>query len=135
MREVEESILKSTKEILGIPVDHAEFDLSVITHINSVFADLTGQLGIGPEGGYEIKETGEEVWSDFLADDKELNSVKSYIYLRVRLLWDPPTTSYLLASTNEQIEALELRLSIHREGTAWVDPDPPPPPTQEDIFL
>lgn len=133
MREVEESILNSTKQILGIPADHTEFDLDIATHINSAFSDLTSQLGVGPDGGYEIDDSGDQLWSDFIATDKELNSVKTYVYLRVRLLFDPPATSYLLSSMKEQVEALELKLSIHHEGTAWVDPSPPPPPS-EDIF-
>lgn len=128
---METSILTSTKKILGIPEDHTEFDLDVITHINSVFSDLT-QLGIGPDGGFSIEDASVD-WVEYLGDDQELSNVKTYMYLRVRLLFDPPTTSYLLAAAEKQIEKFEFRLNITREGRDWQDPTPPSPP-EEDVF-
>ena len=64
------------------------------------------------------------VWTDFIADDLQYNSVKSYVFLKVRQLFDPPTTSYLISATEKQIEELEWRLNVHREEDGWVDPDP-----------
>lgn len=120
---METSILISTKKVLGIAEDYTVFDLDIITHINSAFSDLA-QLGVGPDDGFMIEDDSTE-WEAFLGDDLQLNSVKTYIYLRVRLLFDPPATSYAVTAMEEQIQRLEWRLNIHREETEWVDPDPP----------
>ena len=116
------SILDSTKKILGLEADYTAFDLDILTHINTVFSDLQ-QLGIGPIEGFAIEDA-EAEWDDFLAGDVTMNSVKTYMYLRVRLLFDPPTTSFHIASLKEQQQALEWRLNVIREGVSWTDPDP-----------
>ena len=116
------SILTDTKKILGIDVDYTAFDLDIMTHINSVFSTLQ-QLGIGPVEGYMIEDA-DAVWDDFYTD-MPLNAVRTYIFLRVRLLFDPPTTSYHIAAVTDQIKELEWRLNVHREGESWVDPNPP----------
>ena len=121
---MEESILKSTKKILGLADDYTVFDLDVMTHINSVFSTLT-QLGVGPPEGYMI-ESDKDLWEDFITDDPTYNSIKSYIYLRVRMLFDPPTTSYTIDAMERQIKELEWRLNQNREETEWVNPDPLP---------
>jgi hypothetical protein len=118
------SILDSTKKILGLESDYTAFDLDIITHINSVFSDLQ-QLGIGPEEGFAIEDAS-NVWNEFLVGNLLMNSVKTYVYLRVRLLFDPPTTSYLISSLKEQLQALEWRLNVQREGVLWTDPEPEP---------
>lgn len=118
-----DSILTSTKKILGVEADYTAFDVDIMTHINTVFSVLN-QLGIGPAGGFAIEDA-EPTWEDFLDEDLRLNSVKTYVYLRVRLLFDPPTTSYLITSMSEQIQELEYRLSVKREGESWTDPNPP----------
>jgi hypothetical protein len=128
---MELSILKSTKKILGIGDDYDVFDLDVITHINTAFSTLT-QLGVGPVAGFMIEDDSTE-WGDFLTDNMQLNSVKTYVYLKVRQLFDPPTTSYLIAAFNEQIKELEWRINTHREETAWVDPDPDLDPYYEEV--
>jgi hypothetical protein len=128
---MEQSILTSTKKILGIAEDYTVFDLDIITHINSAFSTLT-QLGVGPAAGFMIQDA-TEVWTDFIADDLQYNSVKSYVFLKTRQLFDPPTTSYLIAATERQIQELEWRLNVHREETGWVDPDPDLV-LEEDIF-
>jgi hypothetical protein len=115
------SILTGTKKILGIPEDYTVFDTDIITHINSVFSTLT-QLGIGPPEGFMIEDD-TTMWSDYIPDDMEFNSVKSYMYLRVRLLFDPPTTSYLIGAFEKQVSELEWRLNVHREETGWTYPD------------
>jgi hypothetical protein len=120
---METSILTSTKKILGIAEDYTVWDLDIITHINSAFSTLT-QLGVGPAAGFMIEDATAE-WNDFILDDMQLNSVKTYIYLRVRLLFDPPTTSYAITAMEDQVKQLEWRLNVHREETEWVDPDPP----------
>lgn len=105
-----QSILHSVKKNLGLDVDYEEFDHDVITHINTVFSDLE-QIGVGPAGGFAI-EGEDEVWGDILGDDPRLNRVKTYIYLRVRLLFDPPTTSFAIASMEKQVEELAWRLQV-----------------------
>jgi hypothetical protein len=120
---METSILNSTKKILGIPEDYTVFDHDVLTHINTTFSTLT-QLGIGPEQGYMIEDENAE-WDEFLdPTDPQLNSVKTYMFLKVRQYFDPPATSYLITAMNQQIAELEWRLNVHREETEWVDPDP-----------
>lgn len=117
---MEDSILISTKKILGLDESYTAFDQDVMTHINSVFLNLH-QLGIGPLEGFMIEDRGDE-WEDFLPAGIELNSVKTYVYLRVRMIFDPPTTSYHLEAAKEQIREIEWRLNTHREGTQWVLP-------------
>src|SRR3954453_6607329 len=114
---MEMSILNSTKKILGIASDYTAFDLDVITHINSAFSTLT-QLGVGPAEGFMIEDD-TAVWTDFILGDPEYNQVKSYVFLRVRLLFDPPATSYLITAYQDQIRELEWRLNTHREETQW----------------
>lgn len=116
-----DSILLSTKKILGLEEDYTEFDVDILTHINSAFTTLQ-QLGIGPPEGFSIEDE-DALWADFLTDER-LNSVKTYVYLRVRLLFDPPTTSYLIESLSKQAHELEWRLNVTREGDEWI---PPPP--------
>jgi hypothetical protein len=121
---MEPSILNSTKKVLGIAEDYTVFDVDVIMHINTALSTLT-QLGVGPAEGFTVEDAGDE-WEDFVdPDDHQFNAVKSYVYLKVRMLFDPPSTSYLIAAQQKQIEELEWRLNVHREETGWVDPDPP----------
>lgn len=109
------SILTSIKKMLGIEEDYEHFDNDIIMHINSVFSILT-QLGVGPSGGFYI--TGKnEVWTDFTSSVGKIEIVKSLIYLRVRLLFDPPQSSALIESINNQIKEFEWRLNV------MVDPE------------
>lgn len=121
---MEQSILTSTKKILGITEDYTVFDLDIITHINTAFSTLA-QLGVGPADGFMIDDA-TYMWEDFLGEvpDFQNNSVKSYVFLKVRQLFDPPQTSYLITAVEKQIQELEWRLNVHREETSWVDPDP-----------
>lgn len=125
---METSILTSTKKILGIAQDYVAFDLDVITHINAALSTLT-QLGVGPASGFMIEDAGSD-WSEFL-DDSDPNQAlaKTYVHLKVRMLFDPPATSYLLNALNEQLTQFEWRLSVNREEATWVDPDPPVRPS------
>jgi hypothetical protein len=115
------SILTDTKKVLGIDEEYTAFDLDILMHINSSFATLQ-QLGIGPVDGFEIEDA-TETWDTFLDGNKPYNQIKTYIYLRVRQLFDPPTTSYLLDAMQKQIGEIEWRLRALREETEWVDPD------------
>lgn len=104
-----ESILTSIKKMLGIMEDYKHFDTDLIMHINSVFSVLT-QLGVGPAEGFSIKDE-TSVWSDFIPEKHNLESVKSYIYLRVRILFDPPMSSAVTESINRTVNELEWRLN------------------------
>lgn len=118
-----QSILDSVKKMCGIDPSLTVFDLDIMTHINSVFADLE-QLGIGPVGGFEIEDN-VPTWDAFLGTDKRISSVKSYVYFRVRLMFDPPQTGYLVESFDKQIQKMEWRLNVTREGDSWTDPSLP----------
>jgi hypothetical protein len=115
------SILDSTKKVLSIDPSYTAFDEDILMHINSVFGTLN-QLGIGPEGGFRIEDNSTE-WSTFLGDDPRQNDVKSYVFLRVRVLFDPPGTSFHLSAMQEQIKELEWRMNVRREHTEWTDPN------------
>jgi hypothetical protein len=120
---MEQSILTSTKQILGIGPDDDSFDLDVLTHVNSAFSTLN-DLGVGPADGFFIEDE-ESVWEDFIeGDPAQLAKVKTFVYLSVRLIFDPPATSYVQASLEKQIEECAWRLSVKRENTDWTDPDP-----------
>lgn len=105
-----DSILLSIKKLLGLVEDDQAFDADIIIHINSVFMILQ-QLGIGPVDGFKI-ESQEETWSDFIQDDKLLEDVKTYIYLKVRLIFDPPLNSSILQSIERTISELEFRINL-----------------------
>lgn len=122
------SILNDTKKVLNLAPEYTAFDQDIIMHINGVFSTLN-QLGIGPDGGFMITDN-TAVWSDFLGGDPRLNNVKSYIFLRVKMLFDPPTLGYLIDAITSQIKELEWRINVQREGVAWVAPDPDEPNTE-----
>lgn len=110
-----ESILNSIKKLLGIAEDYDYFDSDIIMHINSVFATLT-QLGVGPEDGFSIDDESEK-WEDFLPEERMLHSVKSYMFMKVKLMFDPPLSSAVIECTKEQIKELEWRLQVAVDST------------------
>lgn len=119
---MEQSILTSTKNILGVPADYDAFDLQIITHINEAFSTLA-QLGVGPTEQFSIEDADSD-WEDFSEDVNVIGNARTYVYLKTRMLFDPPTTSYLISAMERQIGELEWRMNVYREGSAWVDPDP-----------
>ena len=120
---MENSILNSTKKVLGLSPEYVVFDEDIIMHINTAFSTLT-QLGVGPAEGFMIEDASAE-WDDFITDgDVQYNSVRSYVFLKVSMLFDPPQTSYLITAKEKQIEEFEWRLNVHREEDGWTDPDP-----------
>ena len=123
---MEPSILISTKKILGVAESYRAFDLDILTHINATFSVLS-QLGIGPEDGFFIEDE-LAVWGDFsvvnnvvVVPPNQLALVRTYLFLKVRMLFDPPTTSFLIEATKSQIEEIEWRLNVLREHAL---PDP-----------
>jgi len=117
-----DSILDDTKQICGLEPNYTHYDLDIILHINSVFSTLN-QLGAGPPDGFEITGS-DEVWDDFTGGDPKLNSVRTYVVLKVKSLFDPPTTSYLIGAMEKQLAELEWRINVLMEETIWVDPMP-----------
>lgn len=105
-----DSILLSIKKLLGLIEDDQAFDTDIIIHINSVFMILN-QLGIGPVDGFKI-ESQDETWDQFIQDDKLLEDVKTYIYLKVRLIFDPPLNNSHQESMKQVISEIEWRLNI-----------------------
>ena len=111
-----DSILTSIKKMLGIAEEYEQFDADIIIHINSVFMILT-QLGVGPSEGFSIEDDS-AIWSDFIQDSTNIESVKSYVYLRVKLLFDSTSLgSPVIEAMNRQISELEWRLNIEAEST------------------
>ena len=110
---MEESILTSIKKMLGITEEYTYFDSDIIMHINSVLMILT-QLGVGPPEGFSIEDDS-AIWEDYISDATQLQAVKSYIHLKVKLLFDPPTTSSVTESMNRLIGELEWRLNVAAE--------------------
>lgn len=110
-----ESILTSIKKVLGIAEDYTQFDPDIIMHINSVFMELT-QIGVGPSEGFRIEDEG-YLWSDFIPDTDPIRfeGVKSYIGMKVQLMFDPPNNSARIAAMERQIERLEWRLNVNAD--------------------
>ena len=100
-----DSILSSVKKVLGIEPEYTQFDPDIIMHINTTFSVLN-QLGVGPEDGFSIVDD-TAVWNN-----PKLEMVKTYIYLSVRALFDPPASSFVLDSINRKISELEWRLNV-----------------------
>lgn len=115
------SILISTKKYLGLVETYTIFDDELITLINGVFAQLY-TLGVGPSEPFEISSEG-ELWSSFLGTNTHINEVSLYVFLNVQLLFDPPSSSYVLTAKQTQISKLEYELYL------TCDPDVPVPTT------
>lgn len=105
-----DSVLLSVKKMIGIPKDYDAFDTDIILNINTVFDGLN-QMGVGPEEGFSISDDSTE-WSEFLTFDRNSEMVKTYMYLKVRMLFDPPTNSSLANVYQEQLKEYEWRLLI-----------------------
>ena len=109
-----ESILTSIKLLLGITEDYEHFDNQIVAHINSVLMILT-QLGVGPPDGFIVKDKS-DTWNEFIPDGKNLELVKSYVHLKVKLLFDPPSSSVVMESANRMINEFEWRLNAAAES-------------------
>ena len=105
-----ESILTSIKKMLGISEEYTHFDEDLIMHINSALAVLC-QLGAGPSEGFFITNKS-AVWSDFVPDLSKLQFVKTYVYQKVKLLFDPPQSSAAIQALNESIKEFEWRINV-----------------------
>ena len=106
---MDSSILTSIKKLLGIAEEDTSFDQDIIMHINTVFAILA-QLGVGPANGFSIEDDS-AIWEDYLGNATNLELIKSYIYMKVRSMFDPPTSSILADAMNKNISELEWRIN------------------------
>lgn len=109
---MEESVLKTIKQLLGLSADYAPFDEDIKVHINMALATLR-QIGVGA-ANFEVKSEVEK-WVDVIGIDKDLASVKSFVYFKVRLAFDPPSTSFAIQAIEKQLEELSFRLTVEGE--------------------
>lgn len=108
-----ESILTSIKKLLGIEEEYTQFDTDITIYINAALMTLN-QIGIGPESGFTISDK-TVTWFDFIGDRIDLEAIKSYVYLCVRLIFDPPQMGYLVDAIKNQIQELGWRLAVQVE--------------------
>lgn len=108
-----DSILTSIKKLLGITEEYTQFDIDIIMHINSVFMILH-QLGVGPEEGFSILDKN-DTWDDYIDEGSNLEAVKTYMALKVRLLFDPPLSSAVMECMKQMISEYEWRLNVQAE--------------------
>ena len=109
-----DSILTSIKKLLGIAEEYTIFDADIIMHINSTFMVLQ-QLGVGPPEGFYIEDT-QAYWEDFIPDLERLRAVRTYMGLKVRLLFDPPSSTAVLGAYESMIKEYEWRLNVASES-------------------
>lgn len=107
------SILNSIKKLLGIDAENTDFDTDVMIHINTALMTLN-QLGVGPPNGFMIDDALDS-WTDFVNDTTRIESIKTYVYLKVKLVFDPPTSSAVIDSYKETIRELEWRINVEAE--------------------
>ena len=110
---MEDSILNTIKRMLGLDESYDAFDIDVITMINSVMLNLC-QLGIGPSTGFVLTDDS-QTWSELIGSDSNLLAVQTYVYLKTRLLFDPPSSSFVADAMTKQIAELEWRLNLQNE--------------------
>ncbi len=109
-----DNILEDSKRMLGIESDYKAFDQELLLHINSIFVILN-QLGVGPPSGFFVEDE-DAKWINFVGDKrKDLNIIKSYVFIRLRLLFDPPANSFLVSSLETQAKEFEWRLNVQVE--------------------
>jgi len=126
------SILTSTKKLLGIDEAYTHFDLDIIININSCFSTLN-QLGVGPLEGFSIEDATSE-WEDFVGEDAQMNLVRSYVYMKTRVIFDPPTSSFFLTAIQDQIKEAEWRLNLFTEVDKHVSRPEPDVSISEGIY-
>ena len=105
------SILKCIKDMLNVPLDDHVFDAELIVYINSAFAHLC-QIGVGPIDGFEIEDDSTE-WSEYTGDDKMFNMVKTFVFLSVKLIFDPPASSSVQKILEDKLREQEFRLNFY----------------------
>lgn len=120
MSDANDSILTSTKQILGLADDYTVFDVDIITHINAAFS-VVNQLGVGPENGFFISDK-DAKWIDIDLPPNQLSLLRTYIFLKTRFTFDPPSTGYLVEAMQKQLNEYEWRLNTFREDSLQPQP-------------
>lgn len=110
----DDSILISIKKMLGLEANYSPFDQDIIILINSAFMTLN-QLGVGPKDGFSINSVSEQ-WSDFVTNKVMMNSVQEYVYMKVKMVFDPPSNSYVMDAMKDRCKEYETRLNIQAES-------------------
>lgn len=113
---MEQSILTSIKKLLGIPEEYEHFDTDIIMHINGVFMILT-QLGVGDPNGFIVSDK-TQTWGDFLGNEEDfvkVSAITTYVYMKVKLVFDPPQNSFAIESFNKLISEYEWRININAD--------------------
>lgn len=116
---MDDSILITIKKMLGLAEDYDPFDAEIIVHINTAIMTLT-QFGVGPKEGFFITDA-TATWADLLTNPTNLEAVKTYLYLRVRMLFDPPSSSFVMDSMKAQADELAWRLNVQAESVETFD--------------
>ena len=111
---MDNSILSTIKKILGLDASYTPFDTDIIVFINGAFLSLQ-QVGVGPESGFSIHGY-DETWASYLTNPQNLEAVKTYIYLHVKRLFDPPSSSFVMDAYNKQMDELIWRLNVQAES-------------------
>lgn len=114
-----DSILESIKALLGPDSAYTVFDQDILIHINTALATLT-QIGVGPANGFRITGSG-ETWHDFIGDRDDLDSVKTYVYCRVKMVFDPPTNQFLMNAMKETCDEIVWRLNVAVDPGNYID--------------
>lgn len=122
------SILDSVKHVLGISSDYTDFDIDVIMHINTSFMVLN-QLGVGPSDPFVITDN-TKLWTDFSSDINKIQAVQTYIQLNVRLIFDPPATSFTIDAYEKVIAEMVFRLNVMGEE---INPPSDPLPKKNEV--
>lgn len=121
MSVVTESILDSEKKLLGLDADYDVFDDDLVIHINSIFGTLH-QLGVGPSQQLVITDN-TTTWGEYTTNSEEIYEVRTYVYLRLRLLFDPPSSGFVFSGIESQARELEWRLMVKADEVKWVTGD------------
>lgn len=111
---MDESILTSIKKLLGPDEEETHFDQDIITHINTAILALT-QNGVGPQDGFFIEDK-TATWSDFISEPKKFQAVKTFIYIKVKLVFDPPPSASLVTAFEQSADEWLWRLNVNAEG-------------------
>ena len=110
-----DSILTTIKKQLGLEEEYEAYDQDILLLINSTFLNLN-QINVGPKDGFHVNGN-DEVWTDFLPEGPTLDAAKAYIYAKVRIIFDPPSSSFVLEAYNKQIAELEWRMMAQNDET------------------
>ncbi len=126
MDSLNDSILVSVKKMLGLEDEYTPFDTDIMIDINAALMKLT-QLGVGPKEGFQVTDYNNS-WSEFITNDVLLGGVKTYVYLQVKMLFDPPTNSFVMDAMQRQADEIGWRLNVQAESVEtfdWMDDDKP----------